>query len=261
MQVVEDFTDRLDDENGTYIEIGASDDEEEEDQIIVVHMARGKAVDSDAFGSGLCGGHGRRRSARGRGGTIPPPSSSGTSGASSSAQPSVPPSLPFVPSSSTPLPRLAEVRKSGKKLQCVSQDRGRVGRRLGKILHSRESVTYLHEIDAPPHDHSPTTVPRRLAHACVDEQERQLAELRAHVMRMSGQHGAETSSSDPPPATDRDVSTALHQPLWSPLDLDTADDTLVTPADTTTHLADTHADAMTLDRAEDRLHRFDFGPF
>ncbi|KDP36297.1 hypothetical protein JCGZ_09804 [Jatropha curcas] len=78
---------------------------------------------------------------------------------------------------------------------------------------------------------------------------------------MSGQHGVGTSSSDPPPATDRHVSTALHQPLSSPLDPDTADDTLVTPADTTTHLADTPADATTLDLAEDRPCRFDFGPF
>ncbi|KDP27110.1 hypothetical protein JCGZ_22042 [Jatropha curcas] len=56
---------------------------------------------------------------------------------------------------------------------------------------------------------------------------------------MSGQHGAGTSSSDPPPATNQDVSTALHQPLPSPLDPDTAEDTLVTSVDTTTHPADT----------------------
>jgi len=35
MQVVEDLTDRLDDESRSYVEIGASDDEEEEDQIII----------------------------------------------------------------------------------------------------------------------------------------------------------------------------------------------------------------------------------
>ncbi|KDP37740.1 hypothetical protein JCGZ_05230 [Jatropha curcas] len=35
MQVVEDLTDRLDDESRSYVEIGASDDEEEEDQIIM----------------------------------------------------------------------------------------------------------------------------------------------------------------------------------------------------------------------------------
>ncbi|KDP46077.1 hypothetical protein JCGZ_06588 [Jatropha curcas] len=97
--------------------------------------------------------------------------------------------------------------------------------------------------------------------ARVDEQGRELAELRAHVMRMFAQHGAGTSSSDPLPATDRDVSTALHQPLPSPLDLDTANDTLVTPIDTTTHPANTPADAKTLDRAENRTRRFDFGPF
>ncbi|KDP47162.1 hypothetical protein JCGZ_00053 [Jatropha curcas] len=65
-------------------------------------MARGRAVDSNAFGSGPCGGHGRGRSTRGRGGTIPPSSSSGMSTASSSAQSPMPPPLPSIPSSSTP---------------------------------------------------------------------------------------------------------------------------------------------------------------
>ncbi|KDP46984.1 hypothetical protein JCGZ_02420 [Jatropha curcas] len=64
-------------------------------------MARGRAFDSDAFGSGSRGGRGPGRSARGRGGAIPHPSS-GTSGASSSAQcPVLPPSQPSTPSSST----------------------------------------------------------------------------------------------------------------------------------------------------------------
>ncbi|KDP35428.1 hypothetical protein JCGZ_10811 [Jatropha curcas] len=83
--------------------------------------------------------------------------------------------------------------------------------------------------------HSAEEISSLWAH--VDEQERQLAELREHIMRMSGHHGASTSSSDPPLAIDPHVSTALHQPLSSPLDPDTVDDTLVTPADTTTHLA------------------------
>ncbi|KDP43642.1 hypothetical protein JCGZ_22956 [Jatropha curcas] len=56
-------------------------------------MARGRAIDSNASGSVLCGGCGRGHSTRGRGGTIPPPSL-GTSGASFSAQPPVPPALP-----------------------------------------------------------------------------------------------------------------------------------------------------------------------
>ncbi|KDP37565.1 hypothetical protein JCGZ_08256 [Jatropha curcas] len=66
-------------------------------------MARGKAFDSDASGSGSRGGRGPGCSACGRGGTIPP-SSSGTSRASSSAQrPILPPSLPSAPFSSTPV--------------------------------------------------------------------------------------------------------------------------------------------------------------
>ncbi|KDP37762.1 hypothetical protein JCGZ_06438 [Jatropha curcas] len=44
--------------------------------------------------------------------------------------------------------------------------------------------------------------------ACVGEQERQIAELRAHVMRLSSQPGVGTSSSDLAPATDRNVSTS-----------------------------------------------------
>ncbi|KDP27516.1 hypothetical protein JCGZ_20156 [Jatropha curcas] len=59
-------------------------------------MARGRAFDSDASDSVLRGGRGQGRSTRGRGGTIPPPSS-GTSRAASSAQPPVPPSLLFLP--------------------------------------------------------------------------------------------------------------------------------------------------------------------
>ncbi|KDP23065.1 hypothetical protein JCGZ_01160 [Jatropha curcas] len=87
--------------------------------------------------------------------------------------------------------------------------------------------------------------------AHVDEQERQFAELRAHVMRLSGQPGAGTSSSDPAPATDRDVSTAQQQPLPSSLDPHTADDTLVTPAATMIHPAGTPPGDTTLDRADD----------
>ncbi|KDP34631.1 hypothetical protein JCGZ_11949 [Jatropha curcas] len=152
---------------------------------------------------------------------------------------------------------------------------GRAGRRLGRILHSRESVRYLHETGAAEKygreptsmevftythtkDHDGNTFVNRRA---LGVNERQLAELRANVMRMSSQHDAGTSSSNPLPAIDRHVSTALHQPLSSPLDPDTADDTLVTPADTTTHPANTPADATTLDRAKDRPRRFDFGPF
>ncbi|KDP25925.1 hypothetical protein JCGZ_23001 [Jatropha curcas] len=64
-------------------------------------MAKGRAFDSDASGSGSCGGCGPGHNARGRGGSIPHPSS-GTSRASSSAQrPVLPPSHPSAPSSST----------------------------------------------------------------------------------------------------------------------------------------------------------------
>ncbi|KDP42056.1 hypothetical protein JCGZ_03267 [Jatropha curcas] len=236
-------------------------------------MARGRAFVSDASGSGPHGGHGRGCSTHGRGGTIPPPSSSGTSGASSSTQPPVLPALPSVPPSSTPLPGPVEslpaslsptapalseprnqlnlvagqMRKSGKKQQCVSQEiweswqkawEDPAFKRKGKKIWSwptpMEVFTYTHTKDHDgnkfvnkcalginlPHDHSAKEISALWAH--VDEQERQLEELRAHVIRMSGQHGA-----------------------------DTADDTLVTPADTMTHPADTPTYATTYDRVED----------
>ncbi|KDP36509.1 hypothetical protein JCGZ_09335 [Jatropha curcas] len=373
MQVVEDLTDRLDYESETYVEIGASDDEEEEDQIIMGTLE----------GCNTCG----------RGGTIPPPSSSGTSRASSSTQPPVPPSLPSVPSSSTPPPGPVEsspasqsptapasrqimriiklyLNKDGYTWDAAPQEvrdfyweefqkhfvweeaitamlkvarsssaclrrYERVGRRLGRILHSRESVTHLHETDVAKKygreptpmevfsythtkDHDGNTfVDRRvlgvnenystarervISSQAGSEAESRIDELALYleavggkkktkvygigsqasqfycgsgsasdasvassrpqpVKRKSSQHGAGTSSSDRPTATVRDVSTALHQPLPSSLDLDTTDDTLVTPTNTTTHPTDTPADATMLDRAEDRPRRFDFGPF
>ncbi|KDP37489.1 hypothetical protein JCGZ_05928 [Jatropha curcas] len=58
------------------------------------------------------------------------------------------------------------------------------------------------------------------------------------MMRLSGEHRAGTSSSDPAPATDRHVSTSQQQPLSAP-DPDAADDTLVTPPGATSHPAGT----------------------
>ncbi|KDP43681.1 hypothetical protein JCGZ_24139 [Jatropha curcas] len=85
--------------------------------------------------------------------------------------------------------------------------------------------------------------------ARVDEQERQIAELKAHVMWLSCQPGAGTSS-DPTPATDRNVSTSQRQPLPSP-DPDAADDTLVTLVDTTAHPAGAPPGDSILDHADD----------
>ncbi|KDP36451.1 hypothetical protein JCGZ_08581 [Jatropha curcas] len=65
----------------------------------------------------------------------------------------------------------------------------------------------------PPPEHSAEEF--SVLRARVDEQERQLAELRAHVMRLFGQPGAGTSSSDSASATDRNVSTSQQQPLPS----------------------------------------------
>ncbi|KDP26700.1 hypothetical protein JCGZ_17858 [Jatropha curcas] len=92
-----------------------------------------------------------------------------------------------------------------------------------------------------------------LLHPPYDHSAEEISAFRAHV--------DDISSFDPPSAIDPHVSTTLHLPLPSPLDPDTVDDTLVTPADTTTHPADTPTDATTLDRAEDRPRRFDFEYF
>ncbi|KDP34516.1 hypothetical protein JCGZ_11066 [Jatropha curcas] len=94
----------------------------------------------------------------------------------------------------------------------------------------------------------------------VDDQQTQIAELRAHVMRLSGEPGHSTSSSDPAPATDRCFSSPHPQPLPSP-DPDVADDTLVTPPDTTTHPVVTPPGDSTSDRADEQPRRFDFRTF
>ncbi|KDP37539.1 hypothetical protein JCGZ_05978 [Jatropha curcas] len=68
----------------------------------------------------------------------------------------MPPSLPFVPSSFTPLPGPVESSPASesptasgyeKAIRSSSACLRRYGR-VGRILHSRESMTYLHEIDA-----------------------------------------------------------------------------------------------------------------
>ncbi|KDP28035.1 hypothetical protein JCGZ_19797 [Jatropha curcas] len=96
--------------------------------------------------------------------------------------------------------------------------------------------------------------------AQLADQQRQIAELRAHVMRLSGEPGAGTSSSDLAPATDRNVLTSQQQPLPAP-DPDAADDTLVTPPGATSHPASTPPGDPTSDPADEQQRRFDFGPF
>ncbi|KDP24818.1 hypothetical protein JCGZ_25285 [Jatropha curcas] len=110
----------------------------------------------------------------------------------------------------------------------------------------------------PQPEHSAEEFTALRAH--VDDQQRQIAELRAQVMRLSGQPSAGTSSSDPEPAKDRNVSTSQQHPLPSP-DPDAADDSLVTPPGTTAHPTGTPPGDSTLDRADDQPRRFDFGPF
>ncbi|KDP24027.1 hypothetical protein JCGZ_26721 [Jatropha curcas] len=96
--------------------------------------------------------------------------------------------------------------------------------------------------------------------ARIDDQQRQIAELKAHVMRLSGEPSAGTSSSDPTPATDQNVSTSQQQPLPSP-DPDAIDNTLVTPHGTIAHPASTPPSDSTSDCVDEQPRRFDFGPF
>ncbi|KDP26005.1 hypothetical protein JCGZ_22939 [Jatropha curcas] len=70
-------------------------------------------------------------------------------------------------------------------------------------------------------------------------------------MQLSGEPGASTSSSDPAPATDRNISTSQQQPLPAP-DPDAADDTLVTPHGATSHPAGTHPGDPTSDPADEQ---------
>ncbi|KDP37540.1 hypothetical protein JCGZ_05979 [Jatropha curcas] len=79
-------------------------------------------------------------------------------------------------------------------------------------------------------------------------------------MRLSGDHRAGTSSSDPAPATDRHVSTSQQQPLPSP-EPDAANDTLFPPPGAPSHPAGTPPGDPTSDPADEQQHRFDFGPF
>ncbi|KDP43072.1 hypothetical protein JCGZ_25258 [Jatropha curcas] len=72
-------------------------------------------------------------------------------------------------------------------------------------------------------------------------------------MRLSGEHRAGTSSSDPAPATDRHVSTSQQQPLSAP-DPDAAGDTLLTPPGATSHPAGTPPGDPTSDPADEQQH-------
>ncbi|KDP22718.1 hypothetical protein JCGZ_01820 [Jatropha curcas] len=89
--------------------------------------------------------------------------------------------------------------------------------------------------------------------AQLADQQRQIAELRAHVLRLSGEDRAGTSSSDPAPATDRHVSTSQQQPLSAP-DPDAAGDTLLTPPGATSHPAGTPPGGPTSDPADEQQH-------
>ncbi|KDP33901.1 hypothetical protein JCGZ_07472 [Jatropha curcas] len=101
--------------------------------------------------------------------------------------------------------------------------------------------------------------------AQLADQQRHIAELRVHVMRLSGEPRAGNSSSDPAPATDRHVSTSQQQPLPAP-DSNAVDDTLVIPPGATSHPTgtppgDPTSGDPTSDPADEQQHRFDFGPF
>ncbi|KDP27692.1 hypothetical protein JCGZ_19731 [Jatropha curcas] len=132
-----------------------------------------------------------------------------------------------------------------------------------RLILTRPAVVHVEVValDAVPVDEEG----RSLILLQLADQQRQIAELRAHVMRLSGEPRAGTSSSDPAPATDRHVSTSQQQPLPAP-DPDVVDDTLVTPPSATSHPVgtppgDPTSGDPTSDPADEQQHRFDFGPF
>ncbi|KDP26942.1 hypothetical protein JCGZ_21035 [Jatropha curcas] len=264
-------------------------------------MARGRAFDSDASGSGSRGGHGPGRSARGRGGSIPRPSSgtsgasssaqrpvlppshpsSGTSGASSSAQrPVLPPSHPSAPSSSTPVSGPVQTPPAAQSPTVQASSDPRITLSLENYTTARDRLVSSHTDESEAKSridevalyleavrgekkrkvysigsqasqfyygsaaHASTSAGPQPEHtdehytelrARVDDQQRQIAELRAHVC-------------------------GYPQPLPA-LDPDATDDTLVTPPGTTAHPAGTPPGDLISDRADEQQRRFDFGPF
>ncbi|KDP30048.1 hypothetical protein JCGZ_18572 [Jatropha curcas] len=121
--------------------------------------------------------------------------------------------MPYHKSEELLLGRVSGCEKAVRSSSACLKRYGRASKKLGRILHSTESAekygreptlmemfTYTHTKDHDCH----MFVDRR----ALSVNERQLAELRAHVMRLSGQPTAGTSSSDPLPTTDRDISTA-----------------------------------------------------
>ncbi|KDP36505.1 hypothetical protein JCGZ_09331 [Jatropha curcas] len=189
-------------------------------------MARGRVFDSDTSGSGLRGGRGLGCSTRGSGGTVPPSSSVFTSCTITYC-------TSFI--RSTFQPQFGSGRENNTTAQerlVSSQGESETESRIDEI------ALYLEAVGG----------------------EKEEEELRAHVMRLSGQPGAGTSSFDPAPTTYQNLSTSQQQPLLSP-DPDAVDDTLVTPTDTTAHPLGTPPGDSTLDRVEDQPRRFDFGPF
>ncbi|KDP44050.1 hypothetical protein JCGZ_05517 [Jatropha curcas] len=179
---------------------------------------------------------------------------SGTSGASSSAQrPVLPPSDPSAPYSSSPVSRPVQsppaaqsptVQASADPCISLSLVAGhiyppsRVARQIMRIIKlqlHKEGYTW----DAVPQEardfyweeFQPEHTPEEFTELWVrvDDQQRQITELRAHVMLLSGELGA--------------------------------GDTLVTPSGTTAHPAGTHPGDSTSDRADEQPRTFDFGPF
>ncbi|KDP30025.1 hypothetical protein JCGZ_18601 [Jatropha curcas] len=165
----------------------------------------------------------------------------------------MPPPLPSIPSSSTPFPGPTEsspasqsptapassephnklslvagqMRKSGKKQQCMSQEIWEGWQKAWEDPAFKRKCEIFarnrcNETGDDGLDYSAEEI--SALQARVDEQERQLVELKAHVMRMSGHHDGD----------------AMTHP---------AAETTINPVDTT------------LDRLEDRHHRFDFRSF
>ncbi|KDP41081.1 hypothetical protein JCGZ_03750 [Jatropha curcas] len=143
-------------------------------------MARGRAFDSDASGSASRGGRGPRLCARGRRGTLPPSSSAES--------------------------RIDEVALY---LEAVGGEKKRkvygIGSQASQFYCGLASHASAASAGLQP-EHSAEEFTALRSH--VDDQQRQIVELRAHVIQLSSQPDAGTSSFDPAPATDRNVLTS-----------------------------------------------------
>ncbi|KDP36661.1 hypothetical protein JCGZ_07879 [Jatropha curcas] len=255
-------------------------------------MARGRAFDLDASGTGSRGGRGSGCSACGRGGTIPP-SSSGDMGELAKAweDPAFKRKQEIFAQnkhSETSGDGAGPSRHIGGSISAIETAR-LLAEKLGRNPTPIEVFTYTHTKD---HDLN-TFVDRcgecesreGLVSSRTDESEAEsrIDEVALYLEAVGGEkkrkvynigsqqsqfycgsasHASAPSVGPQPEHTAEEFTElrAHQQPLPSP-DPDAADNTLVTALGTIAHPAGTPSGDSTSDRADEQPRRFDFGPF